>query len=412
MLHFLTALFQETLSFYNEVAIYLLLGFGVAGVLHVFFPESLIRRQLGQSSFGSVLKATLIGIPLPLCSCGVVPVSAALRTKGASKGATVSFMIATPQVGADSFMITYSLLGWVFAFFRIAAALITSLSAGILVNIFGGKNPVSGRASPIPGPRESISDRLGTLVPYIEYTLLGSIANSLVAGIILAGLIAAIIPADFFSHYLHGDFLSMVIMMLVGIPMYVCATASTPIAASLVLKGMAPGAALVFLLTGPATNAVTIATVYKRLGLRSVVIYLGAIAGVSLALGYLLNVLVNRFGLSLAISRGQHKMLPDWVLHSGSVLLAGMLVWYYLKTHWEKLKARRIIMKPEETVLSVEGMTCNHCVENVKKAVQSVLGAVEVQVNLPKKEVRFLLRDPKRRGLVQMAIEQAGYSIK
>ncbi|MDY6972131.1 MAG: permease, partial [Thermodesulfobacteriota bacterium] len=131
---------RESLFFFNEVAIYLLFGFIMAGALHVLFPESIVRRHLGHRTFRSALKSTLFGIPIPLCSCGVVPVAASMRNSGASRGATVSFLIATPQVGADSFMITYSLLGWVFALFRIAAALLTAITAGIAVNLIGGND--------------------------------------------------------------------------------------------------------------------------------------------------------------------------------------------------------------------------------------------------------------------------------
>ena len=142
---FLSVILKETILFFNEVSIYLLFGFIIAGILHVLFPESIIRRHLGRDSFGSVLKSTLFGIPIPLCSCGVVPVAASLRNSGASKGATISFLISTPQVGADSFMITYSLLGWIFALFRIVASLITAMAAGIMVNILSrNDSPQSG----------------------------------------------------------------------------------------------------------------------------------------------------------------------------------------------------------------------------------------------------------------------------
>ena len=135
-MEFVLKLIKEIAIFYNDVAIYLIFGFLVAGILHIIFPESMVRRHLGKDSFGSVLKSTLFGIPLPICSCGVVPVAVSIKNSGASKGSVVSFLIATPQVGADSFMITYSLLGWVFGVFRIITSLITALSAGIMVNMF------------------------------------------------------------------------------------------------------------------------------------------------------------------------------------------------------------------------------------------------------------------------------------
>jgi len=327
---FLSVILKETIFFFNEVSIYLLFGFIIAGILHVLFPESIIRRHLGRDSFGSVLKSTLFGIPIPLCSCGVVPVAASLRNSGASKGATISFLISTPQVGADSFMITYSLLGWVFALFRIVASLITAIAAGIMVNILSrNDSPQSGKALSNMNSEEGFGRRIRSILQYVEYDLLGSIANALMVGIIAAGIITALIPEGFFDRYLGSDFLSMILMLLIGIPLYVCAAASTPIAASLIMKGISPGAALVFLLTGPATNAITIATTARVLGKKSTAVYLAAIALVSLALGYLLNVLAAQYGLQKIIMVHQHEMLPAWLKIAGSVALALMLGWYY-----------------------------------------------------------------------------------
>jgi hypothetical protein len=324
---------KEILFFYNEISIYLLFGFFVAGLLHIFFPESIVRRHLGKDSFGSVLKATLFGIPLPLCSCGVVPVAASLRNNGASKGATVSFLISTPEVGVDSFLVTYSLLGWVFGLFRLAASFLTALIAGIAVNIIAGKNNSGSGELPMNnGNPETAMDRLKSFFPYLEYELLGSIANTLVVGIIIAGIISAVIPEGFFERSLDYPLLSLVAMLVVGIPMYVCATASTPIAASLIMKGISPGAALVFLLTGPATNAVTISTVFRTLGKTTAVVYLSAIGIVSLALGYFLNVVTAKYGYQKIIMMHQYEMIPDWLKMIGTALLTIMLGWYYFKT--------------------------------------------------------------------------------
>jgi len=197
---FLSVILKETIIlFLIEVSIYLLFGFIIAGILHVLFPESIIRRHLGRDSFGSVLKSTLFGIPIPLCSCGVVPVAASLRNSGASKGATISFLISTPQVGADSFMITYSLLGWVFTLFRIVASLITAMAAGIMVNILSrNDSPQSGESPPNINSEEGFGRRIKSILQYVEYDLLGSIANALMVGIIAAGIITALIPEGFF----------------------------------------------------------------------------------------------------------------------------------------------------------------------------------------------------------------------
>ena len=411
-MNFLSVLLKEILFFFNEVSVYLLLGFIIAGVLHVLFPESIIRRHLGQNSIYSVIKSTLFGIPIPLCSCGVVPVAASLKNSGASKGATISFLISTPQVGADSFMITFSLLGWVFGLFRIAASLITSIIAGIIVNIMSGRNiSQSGDSTPNGISNEGFSLRLKSLFDYIEYDLMGSIANALLAGIITAGIIGVLIPDGFFEKYMGSDFLSMLFMMIIGIPMYVCASASTPIAASLIMKGISPGAGLVFLLTGPATNAMTISTILKILGKRSTAVYLGAIAVVSLGLGYLLNIFAAQYGFHRIIMLHQHEMLPEWLKICGSIVLALMLGWYYLKTKILNKTGSEKNMSDNKIRLHVKGMTCMHCAGNVKKAVESVAGTLGVSVDLDGKTVSFETEEGGDIAKVKIAIKNAGYEV-
>ena len=411
-MNFVSAVLKEILFFFNEVSIYLLFGFIMAGLLHALFPESIIRRHLGRNSFYSVIKSTLFGIPIPLCSCGVVPVAASLKNSGASKGATISFLISTPQVGADSFMITFSLLGWVFGLFRIAASLITAIIAGLIVNIISGNSRSQPGETPSNGASdENFGQRLRSMFDYIEYDLMGSIANALLAGIIIAGIIGALIPDGFFEKYMGSDFISMLLMLIVGIPMYICASASTPIAASLIMKGISPGAALVFLLTGPATNAVTISTVIKILGKKSTVVYLAAIAVVSLSLGYLLNILAARYGFHQIILLHQHEMLPGWLKVFGSVILVLMLGWYYIKTKILNKVGSEIIMSDNKISLDVKGMTCMHCAGNVKKAVESVAGISGVSVDLARKTVLFQLEESGDIEEVKTAIVGAGYTI-
>ncbi len=402
-MNFIQHVATETLFFYTEIAFYLLLGFILAGVLHVFFPDSFIRRHLGHSSFGSVIKSSLFGIPLPICSCGVVPVATSLRQSGASKGATISFLISTPQVGADSFMITYSLMGWVFGVFRIIASLITALLAGLLVNLWD--------KSPDEPPRlcdtdqETIADRFKTVLSYIEYQLLGSIVNMLLVGILVAGFISALIPPVFFEQYFNSPFLSMLLMLLIGIPLYVCAAASTPIAAALILKGLSPGAALVFLLTGPATNAMSIVAVTKIVGKKATLIYLTVIALVSLALGFGLNLLVAHYGLSQIITQHQHDLLPQNVKIASSVIMGLMIIGFYVQKFSRKEDGMN-----QQVTLAVDGMNCMHCASSVQKAAESA-GAANVVVDLAGKQVKFDIAFIDDVLKVKKQIKAAGFSV-
>lgn len=402
---------KEIIGFYYEVAIYLFFGFILAGILHVLFPESIIRRHLGRNNFSSVIKATLFGIPLPICSCGVVPVAASLKNSGASKGSIISFLIATPQVGADSFMVTYSLLGWVFGVFRIVASLITAFLAGIFINILGNGNqdllPI--RAN---NGAENFTQRIKSIAAYVEYELLGSIANSLLVGLAVAGLIAVFIPDDFFEMYMGQNIFSMLLMLAIGIPMYVCASASTPIAASLIMKGMSPGAALVFLLTGPATNAISIATVVKIIGKKSVVIYLAVIAIVSIALGYLLNWIVAAYGFQKIIILHQHEMLPAWLKIFGAAALALMLGWHYISSKIINVIKGAPGSGDNKVRLKVSGMSCMHCAQSVKKALASVQGASNVVVDLTSKKVEFEISDERNIEKARQAIISAGFAVE
>lgn len=403
---------KEIAYFFNEIAIYLVFGFVVAGILHVLFPERFIIKHIGQNNLRSVLKATLGGIPLPLCSCGVIPVAASLRKKGAARGSTLSFLVATPQIGVDSFLVTYSLIGWVFGVFRIVASFITALAAGIISNFTSKEEVTESKSSGTDArveDRSTTAERARGIVAYIQYELLGSFANYLMLGILIAGAITVFVPDAFFENYMSNPLYSMLLMLVAGIPMYVCATASTPIAASLILKGMSPGAALVFLLAGPATNAVTISTIIKTMGRRQAIIYVGAIAVVSLILGYLLNLLAA--GTAVEMVQHQHEVLPQWLKIGGSVVLAIMLLWHYTKRYIiQNQSSKKIQTMPEITVLKVNGMTCNHCAESVRKAVAQVEGTTNVAVDLNKKQVMFEADDNQLAG-IKKAIEDRGYEV-
>ena len=403
---------KEIAIFYNEVAIFLLFGFAVAAVLHVFFPESLIRRHLGKDSLGSVIKATLFGIPLPICSCGVIPVATSLKNSGASKGATVSFLITTPQIGADSFLITYSLLGWVFGVFRILASMATGFFAGLFVNLFGKDDQGSLLPMAVNQVEETMGERARNTLHYVEYELLGSIANAMLVGFLIAGLIAVFIPDGFFQVYMGSDFISMLIMLVIGIPMYVCASASTPIAASLIMKGMSPGAALVFLLTGPATNAIGIAALTKVVGKKSTMIYLLVIAVLSLFFGYLLNIFVNSMGFNNIIMLHHTDMMPQWLKLTGSVMLSIMLGWYYADTLLVKKLMKGKMNMSNKITLVVSGMSCMHCQGSVKKAVESVDGTSNVSVDLESKKVMFEIKENAFIDKVKSAITFAGFTVE
>jgi uncharacterized membrane protein YraQ (UPF0718 family) len=279
------------------MAPYLLLGFFVAGVLSAFVPVSFIERHLGRRGLWQIVKASLLGVPIPLCSCSVIPVAASLRRHGATKGATISFLTSTPQTGVDSIAATWGLLGPLFAVFRMAVAFVTGVICGVVTEAFTPPSAESAdecrdESCPTCNPKSGVHKWKQVFV-YGFSTLPRDIGKALLIGIIISGLLGALVPADFFTRYLNSEWLSMLAVMALGIPLYVCSTGSIPIALAMIGMGLSPGAALVFLITGPATNTATIATVLKTMGFRPVVIYLITLAGCSLAAGWLLNRLIT-----------------------------------------------------------------------------------------------------------------------
>jgi len=338
---------QILIDFWATVAAmspYLLFGFFVAGLLSVLVSQRMVERHLGGRGFLPLLKATLFGIPLPLCSCGVIPVSMSLHKHGASKGSTISFLLSTPQTGVDSILVTYSLLGPVFAIFRPVAALITGLIGGVLVNLFGepigananSRETVSNSEQPTTNNQQPSNEcccrkpkhRLLNGLKYGFITLPRNIGKSLLVGLVIAALISAIVPEGFFAERLGRGLPAMLVMMAIGIPLYVCASASVPMAAALILKGISPGAAFVFLVTGPATNAAGLATIWGTLGRRTAILYLLTIAVCSLAGGLLLDSLIS--GVALGPTSHVHHMAPTLLEHLSAITLLVILVYVYL----------------------------------------------------------------------------------
>ncbi len=283
---------QGTWDVAAQMAPYLLFGFAAAGVLHVAIPTAWVARHLGGGGWRPIVKAALVGVPLPLCSCGVIPVATSLRRQGASRGAVAAFLMSTPQTGADSILVTWGLLGPVIAIVRPIAAFLS----GVLVGLAVGSKPVtppdpddgpSNGSSPTPQPPRWLRALRHGFV-----TLPRDIGRELIVGLVIAGLLGALVPPNLFADRIPAGWPAMLLMLAVGIPIYVCSTASVPIALGLIRAGISPGAAMVFLITGPATNAATLTTLGRILGPRSTAIYLAVLVVTALATGAALDLWV------------------------------------------------------------------------------------------------------------------------
>lgn len=337
---------QSSWQILLEASVFIVFGFIMAALLRAFISSETIVKYMGGRNFKSVLLAALFGVPLPLCSCGVVPTAIALRKQGASKPATLSFLITTPESSIDSIAITYALIDPLMTIFRPIAAFISGFVAGI-AEIFFGEKEKTKKIEEIKCPHcyshddltpegtneitkphsHSLGERIASGFRFAFVELLSDISRWFLVGMLIAGAITYLIPPTFIENYLGEGWLSMFIMLAIGLPLYVCATASTPIAAALILKGMSPGAALVFLLAGPATNAASFTVLTKMLGKRTAVIYILSIAVCAVLLGMLLNWTYHALGINIhAIAGHAHEMIPMWLQWGTAVPLTLVLV--------------------------------------------------------------------------------------
>ena len=384
--------FKELYFITIEMAPYLMMGFFFAGILYLLFPKKRVRKYMGRSRNGAVVNAAILGIPLPLCSCGVIPTGLSFYRNGASKGSTVSFLISTPQTGIDSILVTYSMLGLPFALIRPFIALATGISGGFLTNRLTRKEKeeeITGNNNNNTLPSGFFS-RVKAMFRYAFVEFLQDIMGWLIIGLLIAALIAVFVPDDFFAGRASNDILEMLIILIAAIPVYICATASVPIAAVLMLKGLSPGAALVLLMAGPATNAATITMIGKVMGRKSLVSYLVTIISGAMIFGFLMNTLLPErwFVLPQHMMSHNHEMLPQWISIGSAIILVILIINGYMKKFFGRKKHgtndEPAVHPPGIITMKVTGMTCNHCKQNVENAASSVEGVDSASVDLGK----------------------------
>ena len=404
-----------------EMSPYLLLGFLLAGLMHEFVPSTLYTKYLGDRSLRSVVLAALFGVPLPLCSCGVIPTAMGIRREGASKGATISFLIATPQTGVDSIIATYSLMGLPFAIIRPIVALLTAVFGGVLCNVLDTDETVSpaGRthcedgccAQENPSPRRGIGARLLAALSYAFGEMMEDIGKWLAIGLVVAGIITAAVPDSWFTIFQGNTFYSILFVLAFSIPMYLCATGSIPIALALMVKGLTPGAALVLLMAGPASNAASILVVGKVLGKRTMLIYLFSIIVGAVLFGFGIDYLLPREWFTVPVM--QHAACHEDGIGLFSYICTGLLLLLLVRALWpfghhhhhhhealSHAEARGV-------TYSIEGMNCNHCAENVRKAIASLEGVEGVEVSL--REGKAIVTGSPDEAEVLRAVESIGF---
>ena len=395
---------NEIFHLFVMMAPFLMLGFLISGILFLITSKEMVARNIGKPGLLSILKASILGVPMPLCSCGVIPVSSSLYNRGASKASTLSFLISTPQTGVDSIFITYSMLGLPFAICRPIIALITGTIGGLITEMLTEADVQSQSKIDHTHSKKTILDGF----KYALFILPKDIAWPLIKGILLAGLVTLILPNNFFSDYGLTGIIGLVAIALVSIPMYTCATASVPFAAALMHAGAEPGVAFVFLMAGPATNVATITVIKKILGQKVVTIYLGVIFVGSITFGLLINKFIDISSIPV-INEHVHNMNHLDFISMLSSLALFVLCAIAIFDLFKKSDISNLVSNGDLSLV-VKGMTCNHCKETVHEAIINCEGVEKTNIDLASGNVEIYGKNINSKKIID-SITNVGFSI-
>lgn len=381
-------LFHSLVNILNEMSPYILLGFLIAGLLHVFVNEATLTKHLSGKGWKPVIKAAAIGVPLPLCSCGVLPTAVSLRRQGASKAATTSFLIATPQTGVDSIAATYSLLGLPFAMIRPIAALVGAIFGGMAVGkLVPDNNKAEHEHNTINQeiPKMPFHKKIKESIKYGFCDMIDSMGKWLVIGLIIATLITVFVPDSLFVGLQQYPLIAMLAVVLIAIPMYVCATGSIPIAMSLMMKGLSPGVAFVLLMAGPAANFASILILEKVQGKKATIIYVASVVITSIACGLAIDYLLPGSWFSInpmtdGHSAHMHMGIFETICSVALILLLLLSAIRNLNIFKRTNKINSI--NDMTKTYKITGMNCAHCKASVEKAISGVDGVENVEVSL------------------------------
>ncbi len=431
---------EQILHLINEMSPFLLLGFLLAGLMHAFIPGQIYSRYLAKPTFSSVLYSALFGIPLPLCSCGVIPTAMSLRKEGASKGAVVSFLIATPQTGVDSIIATYSLMGLPFAIARPIIAFVTALFGGQMVNMVKDPSPALPREGeesqhnkPVEAECEcghnhehsheheqSFIGKIKEALSYAFLEMMEDIGKWLMIGLIVAGLITVLVPDSFFEVFKDNSLASMLLVLAFAIPMYLCATGSIPIAVALMLKGLTPGSALVLLMAGPACNMASILVINKVMGRKTLITYLASIIAGAVGFGLVIDHLLPRewFIPTIAPSAEcchEETSLFSWICTGVLMLLLINAAWHHYHgghhhCHCHDKESCDTTTKNHDMEITIKGMNCNHCRANAEKAILSCDGVTSANVDLASGKAQ--INGNADLNEIRSAVEALGFSVE
>tara|TARA_B100001248_G_scaffold96210_1_gene71490 strand:- start:565 stop:1827 length:1263 start_codon:yes stop_codon:yes gene_type:complete len=387
-LDYLIILVKEMWTLSVDMAPYILLGMLVSGIISVFVNSDMIFKHIGPKNFTSTLKSTLFGVPLPLCSCGVIPVAATLRESGASKGSTVSFLVSTPQTGVDSVFLTYGMLGPAFALFRPIAAFFSGILSGVVINNFDEDEHYYTRKEDLEKNNQlQFKDKIISGVKYGFISLPADIVVPLFKGLLVAAAISIFLPPDYIAnHFTSNKYVQSLTMLAISIPFYVCATASIPVAVALMAKGISPGAAFIFLMAGPATNASSIAVIKNILGAKTLYFYLALISFSAIFFGLTFDLLFKETAFAVPNLLHHHN-------HGSGLgtLLGFAFILILINAYISRFKENVRVNHSNDSLLNesfsqrqiiVDGMTCGHCKESVENVLNTFDNIKKASVDL------------------------------
>jgi len=382
-----------------QLSPWLLLGAAAAGLLHVLLPRDFARRQFRGAS--GVAKAVALGVPLPLCSCGVIPAGLGLKKDGASDGAAVGFLISTPQTGVDSLLVSASFLGWPFTIFKCVSALVMGLAGGVATEILHTDAHEASSLEEATAPQSTVG--------FFEHVVdvIRPIWKWIVFGVVASAAITVWIPPDAMAGWsgVHPA-LTGLGALVIAVPLYVCATASVPIAAALVTQGMPTGAALVFLMAGPATNIATIGAVKRAFGNRVLGVYLATVVLGSVALAYVYDAFIPFEALGTLTHEHGHP----WWAWASAVALGALFLYFVLDDLRAAVRRRAVPASSAALTLEVEGLTCNNCVRKLERALQETDGVASATVTL--EPSRATVESSLTPADLEAVVRATGYAVK
>ncbi|MDR0932313.1 MAG: permease [Victivallales bacterium] len=392
------------------MAPWLLFGFLIGGVIAVFIPDAFIKKHLGGKGFAGIIKASLIGVPLPLCSCGVIPVAATLKRQGAGGGTIASFITSTPQIGFSSFIPAWQLIGAPLAVIKAVFAFVTGTLVGVLINIFCPATVIPRVESPDRDGQPENSPYSNKLVAMLKYafgTLMGDVGGTLMFGLAISALIGALLPADFAARYAANTMLVVPVMILVSLPMYVCTNAAIPIAATLLMKGFTPGAALAFLIAGPSCSAPMIAAFWKLLGRRAAFVYIALMMTATLMVCWGVDYFHSAIP-GLKEHTMAHHDSRSWVEITCAILMFVILIYNFIAPYCRKSK-ETLTAGDGQILLQVDDMTCTHCLQSVTGTVNSLHGVRLLKADIAGRKILLEAPQESRSAIIEL-LRKSGFN--